>query len=209
MADILFDAQGAPPTPASGQVLLWPDSSSKAWTSKNSDGAIRTLAGIRNFNTADVVANAADTYLSGSALAVPAHLLQAGTIMKWRLAVTKTAAGVAAPIWNVRIGTLGTVADAARLVFMGPIQTAAVDAGIVEITALLRNTGAAGVLAGILTLGHNLALTGLATLGQPTLQVTSAGFDTTAAGLIIGLSCNPGAAGVWTHQLVTAEMFNI
>jgi hypothetical protein len=210
MADLLFDTQGTPTTPGAGKAALYPDSSSKRWTSLDENGRKLSLDGvIRNWNVADVVANAADTYLTGSSLAVPQHLLQAGATFKWRFALTKTGAGVAAPTWNVRVGTLGTTADASRLLFTGPAQTGVVDAGYVEITAVLRNVGAAGVLAGVLSLSHNLATTGLATSQCPTLQVTSSGFDTTVASLIVGVSVNPGSAGVWTHQIVIAEMSNM
>ena len=165
---------------------------------------------VRNWNTADVVANAADTYLTGSGIAVPQHLLQAGATFRWRFAMTKTGAGVAAPTWNVRVGTLGTTGDASRILFTsGALQTAAIDTGVVEISAVLRNIGAAGVLAAALTLAHNGNTVGFATIPVVVLQVTSAGFDTTPASLIVGVSCNPGAAGAWTHQVIAAEMANM
>lgn len=210
MADLLLDAQGTPATPAAGKIDLYPDSSSKQLTFRNEFGLSFSMGGeIRNQNTADIVANAADTYLTGSVLAVPQHLLQAGTVLRWRFYMTKTAAGVATPIWSVRVGTTGTIVDIARLIFTGPAQTAVIDTGYVEIFAILRNTGAAGVLAGGLALQHNLAATGFAVSATPILQVTSAGFDTTPASTKIGVSVNPGTAGVWTHQVVTAEMLNI
>lgn len=210
MSDLLLDEQGTPSTPASGQGIPYIDNGTSRLSFRDDSGRVHSFSGaIRNWNTADVVANAADTYLSGSALAVPQHLLQVGTTFKWRLFMTKTAAGVAAPTWIVRVGTLGTTGDAARLTFTGPAQTGVIDTGFVEITAILRNLGAAGVLAGGLVLNHNLAATGFANIGSPTLQVTSAGFDTTTPGLIVGVSVNPGAAGVWTHQVVKSEMLNI
>lgn len=164
---------------------------------------------IRNWNTTDSVANAADTYLAGSALPIPQHLMQAGTLFQWQLDMTKTGAGVATPIWSIRIGTTGTVADTARLTFTGPAQTGVIDTGSVFIRALLRNTGASGVLVGLLSLTHNLAATGFSTSATPTIQSTSSTFDTTVPSLIVGISVNPGAAGVWTHQLVTGEALNI
>lgn len=209
MADFLYDEQGAPATPGAGKVALFPHSSNKQWASRDSTGKVLTMPGIKNTNTADVVASAADTYLTGSALAVPSHGLQAQTIFKWRMFMTKTAAGIAAPIWGVRVGILGTVVDTARLTFTGPAQTAVIDTGFVEITAILRSVGASGVLAGGLCLTHNLAATGFANIGSPTLQATSAGFDTTTANLIVGVSVNPGASGVWTHQLVKGEALNL
>lgn len=210
MADFLIDTQGTPAAPGAGKMLVYPDSSSKQYTARNETGRCFSFDGvIRNWNPADVVANAADTYLTGSSLAVPQHLLQAGATFKWRLGCTKSAAGVAAPTWNIRVGTLGTVADASRVLFTGPAQTAVVDAATIEINAILRNTGAAGVLAAFFELTHNLATTGFAISQNVVLQATSAGFDTTVANLIVGLSCNPGAAGVWTHQVIAAEMANM
>lgn len=112
-------------------------------------------------------------------------------------------------MWTVVVGTAGTTADTARLTFTGTAQTAVVDTGAVEIWAILRNTGAAGVLAGGLNMTHNLAATGFSTLAAQVLQNTSAGFDTTLANLIVGVCVNPGASGVWTHQIVAADMFNM
>lgn len=137
-------------------------------------------------------------------------VLQVGTTFRWTLYMTKTGAGTAAPIWVIHVGTAGSVADAARVTFTQvALQTAVADTGVVEINAVLRNVGAAGVLAAGLAMTHVLAATGFSTLTDNVMQVTSAGFDTTVAGTIIGLSVNPGAAGVWTHQVIAAEMKNI
>jgi len=212
LADIILDTQAVPSIPGAGKTALYVHSGVKKAGTRDDSGRTDTIGGaIRNWNTADIVANAADTYLTGSGLAVPTGLaLQVGTCFRWRFYMTKTAAGAAAPIWVVRVGTLGTVADAARLTFTQvALQTAAADTGAVSIEAVLRNVGAAGVLAGGLEMEHVLAATGFSTLTQNTMQVTSAGFDTTVAGLIIGVSVNPGALGVWTHQVVQAEMLNI
>jgi hypothetical protein len=42
-----------------------------------------------------------------------------------------------------------------------------------------------------------------------TYQTTSAAFDCTTAGMIVGLSCNPSTAGVFTFQLVSTTVSNI
>lgn len=209
MADFLVDTQAAPNTPAAGQSILFPHVSSKRWATKDDAGRVLTIDGIQNESIADQVANAADTYLVGSALAVPSHGLQARARFRWRAWMSKTAAGVATPTWTVRIGTLGTVADAARLVFVGPAQTAVIDAGFVEIECLLRNVGAAAVLTGVLYMSHNLQITGLALVPTPTVLVTSAAFDSTVANLIAGVSINPGAAGVWTHTGIVSELVGV
>lgn len=212
MADIILDTQSAPSTPAAGKGIIFLESGGKRATLKDDSGRTYTMPGaIVNANTADVVATGVDTYLTGSSLTVPTGLtLQVGTMLKWRIYMTKTAAGTAAPVWVVRIGTAGTTADAAILTFTQvALQTAAVDTGCVEITAALRNVGAAGVLAGGLHMSHVLAATGFSTLDHNVMQVVSAGFVTTTAGLIAGVSVNPGASGVWTHQVIRAEMLNI
>ena len=212
MADLLLDTQVVPSTPASGKMLVFPHSGNKTLVAKDDSGRTNTLGGaIRNWNTADVVANAADTYLTGSNLVIPAGLtLQVGTAFRWRIAMSKTAFGTAAPIWNIRVGTAGSVADSARIVFTQvALQTAAADTGIVSIEAVLRNVGASGILAGCLEMNHILAATGFSTLTMNIMQVTSSGFDTTVPGTTIGISVNPGSAGVWTHQLIMAEMLNI
>jgi len=212
MARLIINAEAPPATPGAGLGTAFVEIGNKRFTVKDDSGRTHTmLDGIVNYNTTDVVANAADTYLTGSGLTVPTGMvLQVGTILKWRIYMTKTAAGTAAPVWIVRVGTAGTTADAARLTFTQvALQTAAVDTGFVEITAILRNVGAAGVLAGGLCMQHVLAATGFSTLTENVMQVTSAGFDTTVAGTIIGVSVNPGAAGVWTHQVIKSEMLNI
>ena len=210
MGRIVLATESTMTTPSSGDVRLTPLSGTKRFTSIDDAGLTLSIPHLTNCNTADVVASAADTYLTGSSISVPTHKLQAKTMFKWRFAMTKSAAGVAAPIWRVRIGTAGSTSDAAILTFTQvALQTAVVDTGIVEITAILRNTGAAGILAGSLSLLHVLAITGFSTLGENIMQVNSAGFDTTVANLIVGVSVNPGASGVWTHQLVMVEAFNL
>ena len=210
MADFQLDTQTPPGAITANSAVLYVDSVTKKLTVKNDVPLFASLAGaLRNWNTADIVANAADTYLAGSNIAIPPHLMQAGTAFRWKFIATKTAAGVATPIWTVRVGTAGSVADAARLTFTGPAQTAVIDTAEIDIFAILRNTGVAAILAGGLTMKHNLAITGFATLNPIALQATSAGFDSTVASLIVGVSVNPGAAGVWTHQVVNGEALNI
>lgn len=209
MADIHLDTQGAPASPGAGSSLLYPDSTSKRWTTKDENAKILTLPALTNANTADVVATSVDTYLTGSSLIVPVSLLQVGAIFRWRFAMSKSAAGVATPLWNVRVGTAGSTADTSRILFTGVAQTGVADNGYAEIEAIVRSIGAAGVMAGVYKLGHLLAITGLSTSNPDVKQTTSAGFDMTVASLIVGVSCNPGASGVWTFQLVSAEVVGL
>lgn len=207
MADLLLDEQGNPSTPSAGTVLAYPDSRSKLWTGKDSSGVARSLGGIiANSNTSNVVASTADTYLTGSEITIPNHGLQAKATFHWRFSASKTGAGVATAIFSVRVGTAGSTADTARLTLTLPAQTAVVDTGFFDITAILRNVGASGVMAGFIALVHNTgAATGLAGAISPVIEATGSAFDTTPANQIVGVSCNPGAAGVWTFVNVTGR----
>lgn len=212
MADILLDNQAVPTTPAAGKTVVAVNSTTKQLVTRDDAGKFATLSGsIRNWNTADVVATGADTYLTGSGLVIPTgQVMQVGTVFRWDIAMTKSAAGTAAPVWVVRVGTAGSTADTARLTFTQiALQTAAVDTSTLEILVILRNVGAAGIAAGYLEMAHVLATTGFSTLDHNVLQVTSAGFDTTVAGTIVGVSVNPGASGVWTHQVISAECLGV
>lgn len=157
------------------------------------------LSASGNSNTADVVANAADTYLAGSSLVIGPRVA-VGASFHWTLRATKTAAGVAAPVFNVRLGTAGSTADTAQCVHTGVAQTAVVDTGWFELEGNLQAIGSVAVLNTILRMDHVAAdAAGMGTFRY--VQVKSATFSLPAAG-IIGLSCNPGASGVWTFQFV-------
>lgn len=161
-----------------------------------------------NANTGDVTANAADTYLAGSALSV-AGRLQIGTTIKWSFSMTKTAAGVATPIYTVRVGGNGSIADTARHTFTGLAQTAATDTGWHEITLTVRNVGASSIVTGVMRMEHTGTTTGLANAAQiQILQSQPAGFDLTGGPLWFGISCNPGTAGVWTFQQIAGQVIN-
>lgn len=194
MAEILLDEQSAPSTPASGKMLVYPDSSASNWVQKTDAGRVEG-----DFSRSAVATQsgfAADTYVTNSGLILPSHSMQAGMVFEWKLAGSKTAAGIAAPIYQIRIGANQTTADTSRLSITGPAQTAAADDGILTILVTVRNVGAAGVLQGIAAWNHEL---GTATGFGGNAEATSAGFDNTALqGQFVGLSINGGASAAWT-----------
>ena len=201
MADILLDEQGSPVTPASGQIVLYGDSSNSQFIQKNDAGIY--CGDVESATVAQIAAHSADTYYKG--ILLPSFSMQPGTVFEWLFPVTKGAAGVAAPAYTVRIGAAGSVADTARLVINGPAQTAAADTGFVRVLVTCRSVGVAGVLQGMVHMQHNLAATGFANTpaGFSLVEGTSAGFDNTAlGGQFIGLSVNPGAAGAWVVNQV-------
>lgn len=155
---------------------------------------------LSNAALAAVTGYAADTYLAGSALALPTGLIRAKSCFYWVFDIVKTAAGTATPTVILRFGTGGVVGDAARVTLTFSAQTAAIDRGTIEVWANFNSVGAAGVLNAIAKLNHQLAITGLNSTTQnlQTLNVASAGFDTTVANSILGLSVNGGASAAWT-----------
>lgn len=164
---------------------------------------------LANANTADVVATGVDTYLTGSNVLL-AGRIKSGTTITWTLGMTKTAAGTATPVFNVRFGTLGTTSDPARNTFTGVSQTAATDTGKVEIVAIIRSFSASGTVHGSLEMHHFNTTTGLQNKAQVQLiQNVSAAFDLTVANLRAGISMDPGTSGVWTFQNVSVVVSNL
>ena len=161
---------------------------------------------------ADQVLNSVDTYIDGSVL--PFSRQDARTAIRWRGWITKTAAGVAVPAFKIRKGTAGAIADAALVTLSTVAQTAVADVGFFEILAILRaaGSGTSAVLAAVLRLQHNGeaagAGVGFANIASPIVEAVSAGFDSTVRDQVLGLSIDPGAAGVWTVRGLTAEITN-
>lgn len=162
-----------------------------------------------NTSTANQTGFAADTYLSGSMISIPTGKIKVGTKYRCKFNVVKTAAGAAAPIFTVRVGTAGTVADGARDVLTMAAQTAVVDEGVVEIECVFRQSGVTAILQALASLGHRLATTGLSTANHSVAVATSAQFDVSTANQKIGVSVNGGTAAAWTINSVTAELVNL
>lgn len=207
MSDLLFDQQAAPTAPAAGTGIGYFDSISKLWTARTSIAPV-TVGGIRNASVAAQAYTTTEVYVAGSAITIPSHLLQVGARFRWRVVCTKTA-GTGTPIWKLYKGTLGTTGDTAiATLTQVSVPTSVTDTGIWDIEAVLRNAGAAGIMLFSLAMTHVLQNTGFSLLPANVQQVASSSFDTTAAGLIIGISANFGTAGAGNIEQVTSEMVN-
>jgi hypothetical protein len=158
---------------------------------------------VGNANVADVVANAAATYLTGASMQVGSRV-QAGSFLKWRLRASKTAAGVATATVAVTVGPNATTGDTARVTHSSTaIQTAAIDSGMFEVDAIFRTVGATATVESTIRLDHVLAdAAGFGTFRY--LSAVSASFAL-GANDYIGLVVNPGTAGVWTFQHVLVD----
>src|SRR6185437_5543070 len=125
-------------------------------------------AGYRNASTSSVsAAYAADTYLAGSSVTVPAGAWKVGTIYQCGFDMVKTAAGSASFTITLRMGTLGTTGDASIQTLVFGAGTAAIDSGWFEVYAVFRTVGS-GTAAAVASMGicsHHLAATGLISTG--------------------------------------------
>ena len=166
---------------------------------------------INNYSTASQAPAAATrTYLTGSAITVPAGKLQIGTRFRWTFDITKTAAGTAASTYDIAIGTAGTTADTARVSFTKPAGTAVVDTGKIVIECIIRGPlSASGIAVGTFSMTHNLASTGHATIPAVNVVTVSSAFDVTTANLIVGICATTGASDAITIQSVSAESWNL
>lgn len=192
-------------TPASTKAKWFFDSTGKIWCGKNDAG--RYFGQSNNaYIAAQGAGFATDTYVTDSDILIPSFSLQARTMFRWVFSVSKTAAGTAAPAWNIRIGANRTTADTARLTINGPAQTAVADVGVFVLYVTVRSVGVSGVIQGTISLNHNNAATGLANNDGGVVEATSAGFDNTAlGGQFIGISLNGGASAAWTMTQARAE----
>lgn len=208
----IIAVESVPATPSAGFAARWIDSTAKIQCVKNDAGicdAFSSNAAI----AAQAGGFAADTYLTGSSLIIPSFGLQAKTIFTWRISASKTGAGVAQPVYIIRVGAGQAVTDTARLTLTGPAQTAIADIGTLNIIATVRSIGAAGVIQGTAWWDHTgtaasttVSGTGFANNVTGHAEGTSVGFDmSTLAGQYVGLSINGGASAVWSPTQVIIE----
>lgn len=148
------------------------------------------------------------TYVTGSKLAVPNGGLQVGSKFKFKVALAKTAAGVAASTFDVAIGLLGTTADAATASISTGTQTAAIDEAVVTVEGVITaiSATAGGVNAEGVVL-HNLAATGFALTPVVVANSAVTNADTSlATAQYIGLCITGGASNVITARIVEASL---
>jgi hypothetical protein len=132
--------------------------------------------------------------------------LKAGTVMRWHVVATKSAASTATMTWDLRVGTAGTTGDTSRASLATGTQTAVADITHLFVQVTVRSISASGTIHAMLEMDHNLAATGFWTSANALLsETTSATFDTTATNLIFGLSLTTGASHAITIKQLAAE----
>lgn len=160
---------------------------------------------VRNYSTASQGAGfASDTYVTNSGLVIPSGGMAAGMRFTWQITASKTAASTATPVYTIRIGSNQSTADTSRLALTANnAQTAAADAGLLTVIAIVRNVGASGVIAG----GCGWSARGGAAGFGGGASAASSTFDNwSLAGQYVGLSINGGTSAAWTIHAVYAEL---
>lgn len=180
---------------------------------KLSGTLVKAWAGnvLRNQSTAAQSPGAgATTYLTNSNIAIPTGKLRIGTVFRWTLFFSKTAAGTAARAHLIKLGTAGTTGDATIITLTSGTPSAAVDQGHQIITCTIRGPLSASCVAhGGLFATHQLSTTGLFANETEVLLVTSGTFDATIANLIIGLAVTAGASEALTYEQIITEAYNL
>jgi hypothetical protein len=164
-------------------------------------------APLPNVSTADQAIGASVTnYITNSDLHVSAgRPLKVGTVLRWHVCFTKTAAATASMTFDLRVGTAGTTGDTSRASLATGTQSAVADAAELEVACTIRSISASGTITTSMQLEHNLAATGFAPTNVVVANTTSAAFDTTATNLIFGLSLTTGASHAITVTRAVAE----
>lgn len=153
---------------------------------------------------------ATETVLAGSQIVLPGPL-KVGGRFKWRVAMTKTAAGVGDTSFKVKTnttqvvaaGTTGGAATALTLAF-SVAETAAVGSSFVEIDALITAVDAAvGAMIGQLYAASTAAAA--TAFSNQQVGALGAALDTSNDILSVGLTITTGAADAVTVNYVYAE----
>jgi hypothetical protein len=159
---------------------------------------------------AQVLTAATRTLIAGTLVKTPTGGLKVGSRFKFRVSITKTAAGTAASTYDIGFGTVSTGLAAtatARVSFTKPAGDATADEGVIEVEAIVRAVSATvGVVQGQFELRHNLAATGHATVPTVVVSNTSASFDNSAEELYVGLYATTGAADAITVTQASGEL---
>jgi hypothetical protein len=178
------------------------------WVHFDSNGIPRAAGPIVTYSAssaAQASTFASDTYVTGSFIVLPAAPAVGGRYT-CTFDITKTAAGTATPILQVRTGTAGTTSDTSRTSHTFAAGTAAASTARVSVESVFRavGSGTSAVLVTNATI-ENTGTTGVIGAACGVVNTVSSGFDSTTAGLGIGVSFNGGASFSGTVQQVQAR----
>lgn len=191
----------------SGEVLVL--NQAGLWLHYTSDGVIKSASSLIAYNNSTAAQSstfATDTYVTGSFVLFPTTP-RVGTRYQCIFDMTKTAAGTATPILQVRVGTAGTTSDTSRTSHTFAAGTAAATTARIVVDSIFRAVGS-GTTAVLVTVANilNTGTTGVIGAASGVVNTVSSGFDSTVTNLGIGISFNGGTSFSGTVQAVRAKV---
>lgn len=189
--------------PAGGYALY---EDGTGWTVYNSSGLIviansLVLGSVGTPSTATTALTASTRIVTGGSLfSVPTGGLAVGQVYQWTLGIIKTtAAGSAAWTAIVSIGSTGTNSDPSVATFTSGTNTAAIDQGILIITARITALGSGTSATAACNASYCNTLTNVTGLGTvPTIPGATAGFDSTVTTPNLHVDITMGTSAVCT-----------
>jgi len=180
----------------------------------NGAGVLPTYAAgriVRNAysTTSQTLTAATLTLIAGTQFNFTAGDLAIGTHFRWKISLTKTAAGTALSTFYVKFGTLGTTSDGTVLTFIKKAGTGVADTGHVDIDCIVRGPISSSCIAiGHFTLTHTLASTGFATTANCDVESISSTWTATTP-TYVEVCATTGASDAYTIALVESEAYNL
>lgn len=150
--------------------------------------AVQTITGV------------ATALVAGTLCPVPPQAFQIGTMLRWSIPFSKTAAGTAARVVAVKYGAAGSTADGTTIATASFTPTAVADQGVLVIDLVVTSLGAAATALCQMYIQHTSATA--VGWGVSAITATMATFDSTA----------PGTAPRFLHvdiSVGTAEVLSV
>ena len=203
---LLREHATTPSTPGASTVSLFTDPLSRLGSVD--DAGVVSLINTSTIASATASQTSLSGYLSGSSIVVQAGQWKEKTTYRCTFDVSRpsTASNFFLTL-VLRLGTLGTISDAAIVTMGFGISTSgAVDQGRVEVVATFRTvgTGTSAVVQGWATCNHARASSGIITTGDAGfgfIKTLSSGFDSTTQ-TTIGIS---GTFGATTSNITQVQ----
>jgi hypothetical protein len=184
MSRLVFNANSAPSTPASGKAAIWFDSSDKLLKVTDDAATIRTYGqnSLHSIVAASAAINTTETIIVGGLnnARIYANQLKVGSVIRATLQGTCTSTVANASTWRFRLGTAGTTADGVIASAANSVAAASGTTIPFEATLLMtvRTIGAAATLSGYLKLA-NTGVTGISAVTLQVVQATASAFNST------------------------------
>jgi len=174
----------------------------------NPNGGFRVGCKSNSAVVDQAIAAATLSLVTGTLLTIPPQGLQVGTVFRFVIIGTAAAVGTAANTIAIRLGALGTTADAVIATVTTSVGTAAVSEFMISFEIIIRSLGAAGTAVAQCTILNSSAV-GFVTIGTSVLLATMTAFNTVTTGLLyMHASITTGVAKTLTIRQAHTEVIH-